>query len=299
MMPDIVGDKVCNLDCVYCELGPSDSAWMSKTVASQTHDLVLAEVNDFLQKSRAKIDHLVLISNGEVTLCDGLGDLITGLRRFKIPVAVVTNGARLNEQTVRDSLIRADAVMLSLDAAEPDVYKKICRPLSDDLPAANELIEHYAAFRAYFSGELSLMVVLVAGRNDRPEYLRSLQEAVTRIKPESVRLSTIGSPPADPEARAVSEKFLHDTAGNLSRLVTAEVKSLNEPSFMPRAVADIRSAIVDFLAARPATYMDIAEAFGFKAGDLNQYLDQLAAEGLIVHKELHHGSYYTAKAERP
>ena len=298
MTPDIVGDKVCNLNCVYCEIGPSKTMPpASGDMPGHPADRVLAEVDGFLKSSHSRIDHIVLVSDGEVTLCGGLGEMISGLRRYKIPVAVISNGARLGRPAIRDALAGADMVMLSLDTAEPDVYKKICRPLFPDMPSATELIEHYAAFGRMFGGELCLMTILAAGLNDRPEHLQSLQKAINRIKPQTVRLSTIGARPSASWAKAVSDKFLLEAAKALDRQVGAEVRAGYEAPSMPTTAAGFLTAIVDFVASRPATYLDIADAFELKARDLNQYLDQLLTEGLIVRKEMPHGSYYTKNTD--
>ncbi len=91
-------------------------------------------------------------------------------------MAVLTNGALLNDPDVRRELHLADVILPSLDAVSPELFQTINRPVAG-LTAA-EMITGLQALRAEYAGQIWLEVLLLRRLNDTPEELAKLKETL-------------------------------------------------------------------------------------------------------------------------
>lgn len=209
---DVFPSKTCNLNCVYCQLGPTPVGG-GLGAAFPPVSTVLAEISKALD-SAGRLDHVTLSGSGEPTLHEEIGPLIGDIKAMtKIPVAVITNGTRLASPAVRKALCLADVVLPSLDAAERRVFNRITRPPGG--LDVEEVIGGLLAFRREFPGRFWLEIMLVKGVNDTPEQLSRLRAAVDRIQPDLVHLNTVVRPPAADWARPVSPGKMGEIAAYL------------------------------------------------------------------------------------
>ncbi len=135
---DIIPHKVCTLDCVYCQLGPTTLKTIERRAYVEPGP-VLAELDEILSQ-KLQIDCITFSGSGEPTLNTCLGDIIAGIKsRCSIPVTVLTNGTLLHLPEVRAGLLQADIVCPSFDAATPQAFSRINRP-HESLIALNMMI---------------------------------------------------------------------------------------------------------------------------------------------------------------
>ena len=152
---DIVPFKVCTLDCIYCQLGRTSEKTMERKDYVDV-EAVLAELRAKLVEG-LEADFITISGSGEPTLNAGLGQLIEGIKKItNIPVAVLTNGTLLTNQSVRADCARADVVMPSLDAGDDQTFRKVNRPHKDI--SIENLIAGLCAFRNEFAGQMWLEV---------------------------------------------------------------------------------------------------------------------------------------------
>ena len=128
---DLLQEKICTLNCVYCECGST------KVLTTDRHEFVptkevLEELKDFLSQYEYP-DYITFSGSGEPTLHSGIGEIISFLKEEypKIPVAVLTNGTLLSDAQVRNELMGADLVIPSIDSANESSFLKINRPQKD------------------------------------------------------------------------------------------------------------------------------------------------------------------------
>ena len=127
---DTIPPKTCNFSCVYCQLG------RTTTFINERKDFFPRE--DILQEIQERIiligieniDYVTFVGDGEPTLCRSLGWLLKQVKaEFSIPVAVITNGAHLYSEDVREELCIPDVILPSLDAGFSETFKKVNRPI--------------------------------------------------------------------------------------------------------------------------------------------------------------------------
>jgi wyosine [tRNA(Phe)-imidazoG37] synthetase (radical SAM superfamily) len=189
--------KTCNWNCVYCQLGRTRPLTNERREYVPCKD-ILIELEQALRIHHAgEIDWVTFVGSGEPTLHNGIGWLIRQVKLLtELPVAVITNGALLYQPEIREELSAADAVLPSLDAGNPALYRKINRPWPK--LTFERLWEGLTRFREVYAGQLWIEVMLIRGLNDTEETLREIAGVLRQIRPSKVQITTPVRPPAEP-----------------------------------------------------------------------------------------------------
>ncbi len=254
---DLVPHKLCPIDCVYCEVGPTTQ----KTIERREY----VPVEEVLEEVRAKlaenvpIDIITLSGSGEPTLHSGVGRVIRGIKEMtRLPVAVLTNGNLLYDPQVRRDILPADLVLPSLDAGDAETYARINRPCEQ--ATFERLIAGLKAFRAEYPGRIRLEVFFVAGINDTADQARKIRSLIDQIKPDQIDVNSIARPPAEPDARAVPFERLGELAailGDKAEVIASRPRQEQESGIGNREsgkhsqAADAQSAPTQIPVSRP------------------------------------------------
>jgi wyosine [tRNA(Phe)-imidazoG37] synthetase (radical SAM superfamily) len=273
---DPVPRKTCSMDCIYCEVGPTDKWTMERREWVPVGD-ILEEVRRKLAEQH-RIDVITFSGSGEPVLHSGLGAIIDGIRRMTdLPIAVLTNGSYMDDAAVRADLARADIVVPSLDAVTPEVFQAINRPHRK--LRLEDVIAGLKAFRREFQGKLWLEVLLVEGVNDGDEEIRQLAEVAAEIDPDRIDLNTVVRPPACEGVRGVSPERLERIREMLGpRAFVVGRVSGQAP---PPAAVDLAEEIAEIAARRPVTRHDLIDTLGRKPGEIESVVRTLLEAGRL------------------
>ncbi|BEK36762.1 radical SAM protein [Campylobacter coli] len=205
--------KQCNFDCVYCELEAQKPQAKQDEIVS-VEEIVL-EVQNILEKN-ISFDFLTLTANGEPSLYPHLEELISSLRKIAKDkkLLILSNGTAVLDQDKFNALLKLDVVKFSLDSAISKTFYRIDRALKNiDL---EKMIEKMAEFKTQFKGDLVMEILVVKDLNDNEEEFIALNQALAKIAPLRVDLSTIDRPPAYAVKKVSEERLLE-----LSKLITS------------------------------------------------------------------------------
>ena len=193
---DTIPLKTCNWNCVYCQLGRTKPLINERKQYYPRQD-ILAEVRQALANHEpGAIDWVTFVGSGEPTLHSDIGWLIRQIKAIThLPVAVITNGALLYDPAVRQELLAADAILPTLDAGTPDLYRRINRPHPDI--TFRRQIDGLIAFAVQYHGKLWPEVMLVQGLNDTEEALRDIAAIFRRIDPTEIHINLPTRPPVE------------------------------------------------------------------------------------------------------
>ncbi|HIF9959648.1 TPA: radical SAM protein [Campylobacter coli] len=205
--------KQCNFDCVYCELeAQKPQAKQDKIVSVEE---IVLEVQNILEKN-ISFDFLTLTANGEPSLYPHLEELISSLRKIAKDkkLLILSNGTAVLDQDKFNALLKLDVVKFSLDSAISKTFYRIDRALKNiDL---EKMIEKMIEFKTQFKGDLVMEILVVKDLNDNEEEFVALNQALAKIAPLRVDLSTIDRPPAYAVKKVSEERLLE-----LSKLITS------------------------------------------------------------------------------
>ncbi len=207
----LIPHKTCNFDCVYCQLGKTRRTLAGRKEYVKIGD-VIQELSGWLQNNPAQakeLAHITLSGHGEPTLNTGIGEFIAWVKKNTgIPVCVITNGSTLADPAVRKSILAADIVVPSLDAAEQSAFEAVDRPHPS--VKVGDVIAGLEVFREEYRGKIWLEIMLIRGKNDDPENLKKLVEAVELIRPDKVQLNSPVRCTTEPDAFPVEKKRLEE-----------------------------------------------------------------------------------------
>ena len=291
---DLFREKICNLNCVYCEVGPTTVPVNRRGRYSPTRE-ILAEINEFCADPHrlAAVDVLTVTAKGEPTLHLDLGVILRHIKSLTgKPVAVLTNGTTLADDEVREALQLADIVVPSLDAVRAESFSKVDRPARGLTVEA--IINGLRDFSRAYRGRLWLEILLVRDINDADADIDALLPVLTTLRLDRIQLNTVVRPPADPGARPVAEARLAEIARRLQAALAVPVDlpspvvgfgDERDAAPLPTADAEpaaLRQAIIQMVRRRPCTAADIDRVFHLGGAEkVEQLLASLVASGTL------------------
>lgn len=255
---DVTPFKTCSFDCVFCQCGCT-----THLVAERGEFVPIEEVREEIErwlKTDGQADCITFAGSGEPTLYSRLDELIDFIKaRTKIPVIVLSNGTLLYRIAVRDALLKADIVKISLSAWDNPSFQKINRPVRG--LSFDQLLAGEREFRAEFKGELWMEVFLMEGLNADPEQVRSIAAAAAGIRPDKIHLNTAIRPPAEKTVQPVSREKLE----TLCRLFTPQAEIIASFSADNASATELSvEKLMDLIRRHPVTTKQLAQIFGVK-----------------------------------
>lgn len=292
---DLVPKKVCSLDCVYCEVGKT-----TKLTTERMEYVPFARVKEELENyfsHNPDPDYITFSGSGEPCLNKRIGEVIKFIKGVKpeLPVAVLTNGTLLSNPDLRSELKQADLVMPSLDAASPEVFQRINRPV-ESLDFDN-YIQGLIDFRSEYRGKIALEVFILPDYNDSPEELERLAKTIQRIGADSVQLNALDRPGTVPGLRSASKERLEEIAKIFGLKESSLIASAQKRTGLASYRTDTESAILETIARRPCTGEDLSKILGLHLSEINKYLDVLDDRNAIEAVRQERGVFYQLKAK--
>jgi wyosine [tRNA(Phe)-imidazoG37] synthetase (radical SAM superfamily) len=218
---DIIPNKLCTLDCVYCEVGITDKRGIARKEYLPANEII-TEVKEVIAEY-PQLDYITISGSGEPTLNSKIGDIIRGIKQMtKVPVAVLTNGTLLDNPQVRQDLMDADIVSSALDAASPEIFEKIDHP--NPQLQIHTIIDGIKMFRKEYRGTMWMEILFVEGINDYDNEVHKMKQVIDKIQPDKVYLNTVVRPPAYSFAKPLSEerlKKIQEILGDRSEVIGA------------------------------------------------------------------------------
>lgn len=260
-------EKQCNFDCVYCELVQKKAQEKQDEIISINK--IISEVKAVFEKN-VEFDFLTLTANGEPSLYPYLNELILSLRSIAKDkkLLILSNGTAVLDEDKFNALLKLDVVKFSLDSAVAKTFYRIDRALKNiDL---EKMIEKMADFRARFNGDLIMEILVVKDLNDNEEEFKALNQALKKIMPLRVDLSTIDRPPAYAVKKVSEEKLL-----KLSKLIDSTPVLLAKRHYEGEKLNFNKEELLKMLHLRSQSEIDIEAKFDEQSKTL---LNQLIKE---------------------
>jgi len=282
---DLVPHKTCCYDCIYCQQGPTTNKTfeLAEYVPAER---VLQQLRSFIREYSGKLDVITLSGSGEPCLNASLGKVIRGVKDLNMaPVCVLTNGAPMLYDSVREALLDADIVIPTLTSPRKRTFRPIHRPVEGILPDA--LISAWIEFKKRYRGRFVVEVMVLAGVNDSDVEVEALRGALQVIEPDEVQMNTVRRPPQEERAKPVTQKRLKEIGRRLGL-------PFSLPALRRRGAAggEFAERMVEILRRRPCTAAEIADALGVATNQALKTLEDLRAQNRISIKRLDGRPFY-------
>lgn len=285
---DLLPPKVCNFNCIYCEVGPT-TTFVDRRGEYTDTAAIIAEIDAFCSdpQALARLDVMTITASGEPTLHSGLGKIVKHIKeKIKKPIALLSNGSLFHLPDVRREAADIDIVIPSLDAARPESFRRINRPTA--ACRLETIIEGLTEFTREYTGRCWLEILLARGINDHPEELKALAAAVDKIGPERIQLNTVARPPLEAFALPLSPEEMRAAAAYFTIpvdiLTDAATHATPEgPDTLAgkRGKRQDEEELLHLLQRRPCTADDAATALGLPLDRVSAAMEKLRAAGKI------------------
>jgi len=279
---DLLAEKTCTFDCVFCEVGRTTDLTLDRKEYVQPGE-ILAELSSWVQGG-GRADHITLAGKGEPTLNIGFGDVIRGIREMsETPVALLSNGSLFFLEDVRRDAALADIVKVSLGAWNQASMDRLNKPYEG--LEFDRIVEGYSMFRDIFRGQLWLEVLIVEGINSSVDDVTLIAEAAEGFAPDRIHINTVVRPGAEKGARPVST----DTLETISRLFSPRGEVIAD---FAGSFAGNCASIREILIRRPCTIEDLANVSRMDREGVQQLLKDRASEWSVVTQDVEGRIYY-------
>lgn len=267
--------KTCNWNCVYCQLGRTRPVVNERSEYIQTTAIIEQIEQALKQHDRGDIDWITFVGSGEPVLHTGIGTMIRHVKSISdIPVAVITNGSFLDQDAVRADLAAADAVLPSLDAGSPELYRTINRPHPE--ATFERHLEGLCKFGEEYQGLYWPEIMLLRGLNDTETALQELAHAFKRIRPDKIHLNLPTRPPAETWVRPSAEEGLMRAVAILGEI--AQVVHPMEGTFDLSGYDDVIEAVIGIITRHPMRADVLEHALAeWAPGEVREALRELEA----------------------
>lgn len=280
-----IAEGHCNYSCIYCQLGRTRSM-INKREEYFNCNEIIEEFKLYL-KDNIDFDVVTIVGEGEPTLYSELGILIKKLKLLTDkPVAVITNGALMSDDSVREDLKNADIVLPSLDACNDEMFRKINRPYGSI--KFDEIVEGLKIFSKEYSGQLWIETMIIKDINDNKEFFINFKKLLSTINYHRLYINSPVRPPAE---KFVEQPLKDSIREAISILGGISIDELASEGFYSE-VEDDYEAILSIIKRHPMNQFEI-KSFLDKRGTVNieEILKELSNDNNI--EMINYKDYYT------
>ena len=177
---------------------------------------------------------------------------------------------------MHEELAAADAVLPSLGAGEPDLYKTINRPHPH--ATFDRLLQGLIEFRREYRGQLWVEVMLVRGLNDTPQALSAVARALEQIQPDAVHLNLQTRAPVETWVEPPDEEGLMRAVAALGAM--AQVVHPAQGAFDMSGCHDAAEAVVAIITRHPRREEELVRTLDrWAPGRIKEALSTLLGDG--------------------
>lgn len=282
--------KVCTYACRYCQLGNA-IRMQTKRENFYDPDELISQVKARLEQSE-KVDFLTLVPDGEPALDVRLDDLITGLKKLDIPVAIISNASMLWDKDVRKAMLKADRVSVKVDAATEAMWRKVDRPHKNlDFKTVRQGIRDFAS---EYNGYLMTESMLIKGYNDTEAELKKIADFLGEIKPDVSYIAIPTRPPADKRVEPAGEEALQTAWALFSEKIKHVEFLIGYEGNAFAASGNAESDILSITAVHPMRE-DAVEALLEKDNASMQLIEQLIKDKKLLRLNFGGHNFYLRK----
>lgn len=275
--------KTCSYSCVYCQLGRTNRMQVKRQAFYKPEDICReAEIKlKQLETENKHADYLSFVPDGEPTLDMNLGKTIELLKPYNTKIAVITNASLLWMDEVKEDLMGADWVSVSIDAAEETTWHKIDRP--HGMLKHQNILNGIIEFSKAFHGMLVTETMLVEGINDHETCIEKIAEQIASVQPQKAYLLVPTRPPAESSVRRASAENLRKAAATIRGVSGTDVECITgdetEEGFF--FTEDIADDIISIASVHPIRE-DIIENLLEKKNANRSVISELLDRGSLI-----------------
>ena len=183
---NILPEKYCNFDCVFCPIGRSQHKTDVQRSFPGTDNSIVELENNI---NALNPDLIFINSKGEALLNDRIDDIIDLIKANGKAVRLFTNGYLLGRSEYMKIANRCDEVVGEIKVLSEEDFQRLQRPIKGYTLA--EYISNMAAFRRQYAGRFIFEITIIKGCSDGPGSIEKLKDIIREISPDKIVVAKI------------------------------------------------------------------------------------------------------------
>ena len=178
---NILPEKYCNFDCIFCPIGRSQN----KVDTQKSFDKIdrsLIELESMIENTKAEL--IFINSKGEALVNEKIIDVINIIKGKGLPVKLLSNGYILNWPEFKEIANMCEEVIGEIKVISNEDFQKIQRPIRGY--TFENHISSMKAFREQYKGEFILEVTILKDYNDDEESIQKIKNIIKEISPSRI-----------------------------------------------------------------------------------------------------------------
>ncbi len=183
---NILPEKHCNFDCVFCPIGRSKNKVDMPTSFEQS-DSSIEELGEIIDSTQP--DLVFINSKGEALVNDKVDEIIDFIKSKGVKVRLLSNGYILSKDEYINIVNKCDEVVGEIKVITEEDFKKVQRPIEGYTLAT--YIENMVSFNKQYDGKFIFEVTIIKKYNADDESVEKLKNIITRINPDKLEIVRI------------------------------------------------------------------------------------------------------------
>ncbi len=178
---NILPDKYCNFDCIFCPIGRSHNK-VDTPQSFGNMEESLNELKGMMEDTKAEL--VFINSKGEALVNDKLHDIIKLIKGMGVPVRLLSNGYLLGKDEYIKLANMCDEVIGELKTITEEDFKKIQRPIEGY--TIEEYISNMILFNKQYKGRFIFELTVIKGYNDTDKSINKIKNIIDELSPDKI-----------------------------------------------------------------------------------------------------------------
>lgn len=183
---NILPEKYCNFDCIFCPIGRSKNK-VDSPISFNEIDVDLNKLENKIEETEA--DLIFINSKGEALINDKIDKIISFIKSKGLMVRLLSNGYLLGKYEYKKIANDCDEVIGEIKVITEEDFQKIQRPIEGY--TLDKYISNMALFNKQYNGKFIFEITIIKGYNDDEKSINELKDIITKINPDKVIVSRI------------------------------------------------------------------------------------------------------------
>lgn len=178
---NILPEKYCNFDCIFCPIGRSKNK-VDTQKSFDDMDSSLRELENMIENSKAEL--IFINSKGEALVNDKIGCIIDLIKGKGLPIRLLSNGYLLGREEYIQIANRCEEVIGEIKTITEEDFQKIQRPIAGY--TMEEYISNMVSFNKQYKGKFIFEITIIKGYNDDENSVQKIKTIIKEISPDKV-----------------------------------------------------------------------------------------------------------------
>lgn len=178
---NILPEKHCNFDCIFCPIGRSKNK-IDTQKSFDKIDNALNELEKMIEDTKAEL--IFINSKGEALVNDKIGEIIDFIKSKGLPVRLLSNGYLLGKDEYIEIANKCDEVIGEIKVITEEDFQKVQRPIEGY--TLLEYISNMVNFNKQYKGDFIFEITIIKGYNDDDESVEKIKNIIKEINPKKI-----------------------------------------------------------------------------------------------------------------